>query len=78
MDLDVLANPRPNRYTGGGIYLEDKEGEYDVSYCQITGRKCASFIPRNSKSAWDCRECNIPMVAALCRISRIIGSKGVE
>ena len=31
--LDVLINPRPNGYTTGGLYLEDREGDCDANYC---------------------------------------------
>ncbi|MDD1772273.1 MAG: hypothetical protein LUQ09_05065 [Methanomassiliicoccales archaeon] len=78
ISLDVLIKPRPNGYTTGGLYLEDREGDCDANYCQITGKECAVFTDHGCENGKDCRECNVPIVAALCRVSRILGSKGVE
>ena len=73
MDLNALTDPRegPSVSTGGLYMIGTENGE---AYCQLTGKLCLDVD--EDFSHHDCRSCTVPIVAAICRLSRTIGSQG--
>lgn len=77
-NLQVLTLPNSNGYTAAGLYLEDRPGICEAVFCQITGRACMIMDDDGLEGTKDCRTCNIPIVAAICRLSQTIGANGRE
>ena len=75
LNLKAVANPDhgPSISTGSFYMRHTANG---VLYCQITNDMCLDTD--EDFSHHDCRTCNIPIVAAICRLSQTIGLNGRE
>lgn len=73
-----VFDPLDNGYTSGGLYFEDRPEEPCWIFCQLTGKACyeCGGEAGNCVIHRDCRECNVPLVAALKRLSESAHTAG--